>query len=163
MACWIRAGGGCVRVGETVWNILKGGGTEKAWGEAEILKRGGCKLGQGVWTLKGVGAGTPLQIMLTSNRLHMLYMLLICCSCFMLHQPLKVLSVTFVLVCFLSLNESTFQTRRNVFISLQKLFSLSRKSNFRILHFQISWCHQMPKHKTRNTFHWITWEVNAVC
>ena len=21
----------------------------------------------------------------------------------------------------------------------------------------------MPKHKTRNTFHWITWEVNTVC
>ena len=30
------------------------------------------------------------------------------------------------------------------FISLEKLFSLSRKSNFRILHFQISWRHQMP-------------------
>ena len=49
------------------------------------------------------------------------------------------------------------------FISLQKLFSFSRKSNFRILNFQISWRHQMPKHKTRNTFHWITWEVNTVC
>ena len=21
----------------------------------------------------------------------------------------------------------------------------------------------MPKHKTRSTFHWITWEVNIVC
>ena len=21
----------------------------------------------------------------------------------------------------------------------------------------------MPKHKTRNTFHWITWEVSTVC
>ena len=49
------------------------------------------------------------------------------------------------------------------FISLQKLFLFSRKSNFRILHFQISWRHQMHKHKTRNTFHWITWEVNTVC
>ena len=47
--------------------------------------------------------------------------------------------------------------------SLQKLFSFSRKSNFRILLFQISWRHQMSNYKTRNTFHWITWEVNAVC
>ena len=66
---------------------------------------------------------------------------------------LKVVSATFVLVCFLSLDESTCQTRKNVFISLQELFSFSRKSNFRILHFQISWRHQMPKQKTRNTFH----------
>ena len=22
-------------------------------------------------------------------------------------------------------------------------------------------CHQMPKHETRNTFYWITWEVNT--
>ena len=52
---------------------------------------------------------------------------------------------------------------KTFFISLQKLFSFWRKSNFRILDFQISWRHQMPKHKTRNTFHWITWEVNTVC
>ena len=38
---------------------------------------------------------------------------------------------------FLSLNESTFQTRKNVFISLQKLFSFSRKSDFKMLHFRI--------------------------
>ena len=25
------------------------------------------------------------------------------------------------------------------------------------------WRHQMPKHKARNTIHWITWEVNTVC
>ena len=48
------------------------------------------------------------------------------------------------------------------FISLQKLFLFSRKSKFRTLHFQISWCHQMPKCKTRNTFYWITWEVNSL-
>ena len=35
--------------------------------------------------------------------------------------------------------------------------------DIRILHFQISRHHQKPKHKTRNTFHWITWEVNTVC
>ena len=49
------------------------------------------------------------------------------------------------------------------FISLQDLFSFLRKSNFRIRQFQISWRHQISKHKTRNTFHWITWEVNTVC
>ena len=44
------------------------------------------------------------------------------------------------------------------FISLEKLFSFSRKSNFRILDIQISWHYQMPKHETRNTFYWITWK-----
>ena len=39
------------------------------------------------------------------------------------------------------------------FILLQKLFSFSRKSKFRILDIQISWHHQMPNHKTRNTFY----------
>ena len=50
---------------------------------------------------------------------------------------LKVVSTTFLLVCFLNLNESTCQTREDVFISLQKLFRFLRKSSFRILHFQI--------------------------
>ena len=49
------------------------------------------------------------------------------------------------------------------FISLQKLFLFLRKSNFSILDIQISWRHQMPKHKTRNTFYLITWEVNTAC
>ena len=49
------------------------------------------------------------------------------------------------------------------FISLQNLFPFSRKSNFRTLDIQISWHHQMPTHKTRNTLCWITWEVNTVC
>ena len=46
---------------------------------------------------------------------------------------------------------------------LQKLFPFSSKSSFRILDIQISWRHQMPKHRIRNTFYWITWEVNIVC
>ena len=50
-----------------------------------------------------------------------------------------------------------------LFISLLKLFSFSRKSNFRILDIQISWRCQVPKHKTRNAFYWITWELNTVC
>ena len=74
------------------------------------------------------------------------------------------MSATFLLVYFLSLKESTCKTRKNVFfISVQKLFSFSRKSNFRNLNIQVSWRHQMPKYKTINTFYWITWKVNTVC
>ena len=74
------------------------------------------------------------------------------------HLYLKVASATFLLVFSLNF----FQTRSLVklekilFISLQKLFLFSRKSNFSILDLQISWPHQMSKHKTSNTFYWIT-------
>ena len=53
--------------------------------------------------------------------------------------------------------------RKKIFISLQKLFLSSRKSNFRILSIQISWRHQMLKHETRNRLYWTTWEVNTIC
>ena len=43
--CWIRMGG-------TVWNTLKGGGTEKRGGETK-----GQKVGQGVGALKSWGGG----------------------------------------------------------------------------------------------------------
>ena len=65
-------------------------------------------------------------------------------------------------VCILSLNKSTWKPGKMFFLSLQELFSFSRKSDFRIPSFQVSWRLQMPKHKTRNTFHWITWKVNTV-
>ena len=39
------------------------------------------------------------------------------------------------------------------FISLQKLFSFSRKPKFKILDIKISQPHQMSKRKTRNTFY----------
>ena len=56
------AGGGCVRVGETVWNTLKEGGTKKMGGETKILKGGGGgKLSQGVGTLKREGDWKPLM------------------------------------------------------------------------------------------------------
>ena len=64
---------------------------------------------------------------------------------------------------FKSKRQLLWNLEKMSFISLQKLFSFLRKSNFRILDVQISWCHQMSKHKTRNTFYWITWEVNKVC
>ena len=54
------------------------------------------------------------------------------------HKLFKGVSTTFLLVYFLDLNESTCQTRENVFFSLQKLCLFLRKSNIRILHFQIS-------------------------
>ena len=50
MVGWIRAGGGCVRVGKTFWNTLRGNGTKKRGGETNILKRE-SKLVQG-WCLK---------------------------------------------------------------------------------------------------------------
>ena len=64
---------------------------------------------------------------------------------------------------FFQSKKSTCQTRKIFFISLQKFFSFWRKSNFRILPFQISWRDQMRKDKTRNTFHWRNSEVNTVC
>ena len=76
---------------------------------------------------------------------------------------LKVVSATFLLVCFKIWTRALIKFRKMVFISLQNLFSFLRKSNFRILHFQISWRHQIPKHKTRNTFHWIKhWSEHSV-
>ena len=74
----------------------------------------------------------------------------------------KVVSATFLLVCFLSLNENTCQLKKMFFILLQKICSLLRNSKFRIVGIQISWRHQMTKHKARNTFYWITWKVNSL-
>ena len=76
---------------------------------------------------------------------------------------LKVVSTTFLIVCFLILKESFCETRKNVFYFTPKAPMFLRKSKFRILDIQISQCHQMPKRKTRNTFYGITWEVNTVC
>ena len=56
--------------------------------------------------------------------------------------------------------KSKWEHLENQFISFQKLFLFSRKSNFRI--FQIS-CHHMTKHKARNIFYWIIWEIKIVC
>ena len=54
-----------------------------------------------------------------------------------------------VVLCYIfaRVKESTYETKKNVFISLQKLFLFLRKSNFSILDVQISWCHQMSEHK----------------
>ena len=51
-------------------------------------------------------------------------------------MTLNAVSATFLLVYFLSLNKSC-ETRKNAF-SLEKLLLVLRKSNFRIVQFQIS-------------------------
>ena len=68
--------------------------------------------------------------------------------------------------CIFSSRDDLCEKWRNrTFVKLgrQKLFLFSRKSNFRILGIQVSWRHQIPKHKARNAFYWITLEVNTVC
>ena len=63
--------------------------------------------------------------------------------------------VRYIFASFSSPKESTCNTSENVFFL--------RKSNFKLLDIQVLWLHQMLKHKTRNTFYWITCEVNTVC
>ena len=61
--CHIMAEGSSVRVGGTVWNTLKGGGTEKSGEETKTLKRSeqaGSR--DGCLKKEGTEAGTPLQI-----------------------------------------------------------------------------------------------------
>ena len=45
-------------------------------------------------------------------------------------SPLKVVSATVLLVCFLSLNESTCQTRKNVFYFTSKALFILKKIKF---------------------------------
>ena len=45
-------------------------------------------------------------------------------------SSLKVVSATFVLVCFLSLNKGTFQTRKNVFHFTSKALLVLKKIKF---------------------------------
>ena len=71
--------------------------------------------------------------------------------------------VRYIFATFLSLKESTCKTRKMFFIWLQNLFPFSRKSKFRTLDIQILWCHQMPNHKKRDTFNWISLELNTAC
>ena len=63
MVGWIRAVGGCMRVGEIVENILKGGGTEKRGEEAKILKMGASCVKGWVSLKGGEGTGSPSRTM----------------------------------------------------------------------------------------------------
>ena len=77
---------------------------------------------------------------------------------------LKVVSATFFLVCFLSLKESFCETRKKkIYFTSKALFVLEKMLKFTSLDIQILRRHQIPKHKTKNIFYWITWEVNTVC
>ena len=69
-----------------------------------------------------------------------------------------------LLCCFVFyvLKRALVKLGEKFLVLLQKFF-LSRKTKFRILDIQISWCHQMPKHKARIAFYWINREVNTVC
>ena len=56
--------------------------------------------------------------------------------------------------CFSNLKETTSETWKNAFYFASKVLAvLKKRINFRILDIQISWRHQMTKHKTRNTFY----------
>ena len=58
---------------------------------------------------------------------------------------------------FLSIKERFCEIRKNVFLfDFKSSFRSWEKSKVRILDIQISWRHQMPKHKTRNAFYRIT-------
>ena len=59
-------------------------------------------------------------------------------------KVVKVVSATFLLVCFLSLKESFCQNWEECFLFHFKSFFLFLKSKFRILDIQVSWRHQMP-------------------
>ena len=59
---WIRVGGGYVKVEGTVWDTLKGGGTEDRRESKEF------KLAQGMGALKGA-AGTALRTMIITSTL----------------------------------------------------------------------------------------------
>ena len=61
---------------------------------------------------------------------------------------LKVVFTTFLLLCFFA---TLVTLGKMFFISLQKLFPLF--PFYRTLDNQVSWCHQMPEHKNRNTFY----------
>ena len=72
------------------------------------------------------------------------------------------MSDIFFRFCFFSLEESTFETGKNVYNFTSKAPYFLRYSNFRMWEPTISWRHQMSNHETRNTFYWIIFEVNTV-
>ena len=69
---------------------------------------------------------------------------------------------SFLLLSFQAWKRALVKFEKKIFVSLQKLFSFSKKSRFRILAIQILWRHQMSNHKARNPFYWTTSEVNTV-
>ena len=108
---------------------------------------------------------TPLQIHYRYTKMNnlskspSLALFFVCKLCWFL---LKVVSTIFLLVCFVSLKESTCETRKNIFYFTSKSLFVLEIIKFNFSDIQMSWRHQMPKHEARNKFHWINWEVNTV-
>ena len=77
-------------------------------------------------------------------------------------KVLKVVSATFLLICFVRLQQRTCETRKNVFLFYLK--SSFRSWDNQVLNFQIFKCHNIIKclsMKQENTFYWITWKPNT--
>ena len=68
----------------------------------------------------------------------------------MFEDLLKVVSASFLLVCF---KKSTCETTKNVFYFDSKALFVLKKSKFRTLDIQISRRHQIFKHEEKNTFY----------
>ena len=69
---------------------------------------------------------------------------------------LKVAFATNLLACFSSVKESSYETWKKFFYFTSKALFFSRKSSFSILDIQTSWRHQIPNHKKRDKFYWMT-------
>ena len=80
---------------------------------------------------------------------------------YLVYKHLKVVSVTFLLVCFVSLKESPCETRKMIFPLFRKLVLYLEQTNFNFSDVKTSWRHRMHKLETRNIFYYITWEVNT--
>ena len=72
-------------------------------------------------------------------------------------------------VCYI-LSNLFFKSKKEEIVKLGMLFIFTSKAlfvlekvRFQNLDNQISWHQQMPKHNIRNTFYWITSEVDTVC
>ena len=72
-------------------------------------------------------------------------------------------SLHFASLFFKSKGEHLWNKEKTVLFYFKSSFRSRENQILRVLDIQISWRHQMPKHKTRKTFYWITWEVNTVC
>ena len=80
--------------------------------------------------------------------------LLIWCNRLSIYCNLKVVSTTFVVVCFVSLKEDTCEMRKGSFCYWDDQIDF--------LDIHMFWCHQMAKHETLITFYWISSEINNV-
>ena len=68
---------------------------------------------------------------------------------------------TFFLYCINEWSNITVEIRNSKSVNAFKQL-IKCKKNDRYWDIQMSWHNQMPKHETRNTYYWITWEANTV-